>query len=266
MSRLRKCVVRLCVMILLSGLRGWTEAPLSSPDPTDPYVKALLSALTGLVDGNLIQVRHTLELLAQCPDVQSGEWEKMRGLVRAAAKSDLLQVTWFAFPDGAYCTSEQGPVAQKINDRSYFPTLMAGQEVLGDLVISKSTGKKSIVAAVPVRRNGQVIGAVGASIFVDDLSRALNNTLKTPDDLVFYGLSPGGLTVFHLNPKLDFDDPRAQKSETLKKAAEKILAEKSGEVTYEYNQTTRRMFFTTSPLTGWRIVLGRILGPASTRT
>jgi hypothetical protein len=133
---------------------------------------------------------------------------------------------------------------------------------MGDLVVSKSTGKKSIILAVPVQRSGTVIGGVGASIFVDDLSQALNSVLKTPDDLVFYGLSPGGLTAFHRDPKLDFVDPREQKSETLTKAVGTILTERSGEVTYVYNNTMRRMFFTTSPLTGWRIVLGRILGPS----
>lgn len=80
---------------------------------------------------------------------------------------------------------------------------------------------------------------------------------------MFYGLSPDGLTVFHRDPKLDFVDPREQESKTLTKAVGTILAEKSGEVTYEYNGTMRRMFFTTSPLTGWRIVLGWIIGPSS---
>jgi hypothetical protein len=262
MKTSRMFIGTLAVILLLSGLWGWAETRPAPADPTDPYVTSLLSALTGLVDENLAQVRHTLELLAQCAEVRSGQWDKMQGLIQAAPLPSLPQVVWFALPDGTYYTSEKGLVSQKLNDRSYFPMLMAGQRVMGDLVVSKSTGKKSIIIAVPVQRGGTVIGGVGASIFVDDLSQALNSVLKTPDDLVFYGLSPGGLTVFHRDPKLDFVDPREQKSETLKEAAEMILAEKSGEVTYEYSGTTRRMFFTTSLLTGWRIVLGRILGPS----
>jgi hypothetical protein len=253
----------LCVTLLLCGLWGRAEARPASSDPTDPYVKSLLSALTGLVDENLAQVQHTLELLAQCAEVRSGQWDTMQGIIQAAPLSSLPQVIWFVFPDGTYYTSEKGLASQKLSDRPYFPMLMAGQKIIGDLVVSRSTGKKSIIVAVPVQRSGKVIGGVGASIFVDDLSQSLNIILKIPDDLLFYGLSPDGLTVFHRDPKLDFVDPREQKSETLKKAAETILAEKSGEVTYEYNGTTRRMFFTTSSLTGWRIVLGRILGPSS---
>jgi len=263
MNTLRMFIGTLCVTLLLFGLLGWAETRPASSDPTDPYVKSLLSALTGLVDENLAQVHHALELLAQCAEVRSGQWDKMQGIIQAAPLSSLPQVLWFVLPDGTYYTSEKGLVSQKLNDRPYFPMLMAGQRVMGDLVVSKSTGKKSIIVAVPVQHGGKIIGGVGASIFVDDLSQALNSILKAPDDLVFYGLSPDGLTVFHRDPKLDFVDPREQKSETLKKAAEMILAEKSGEVTYEYSGTTRRMFFTTSPLTGWRIVLGRILGPSS---
>lgn len=263
MKTLRMFIGTLCVTLLLFGLWGRAETRSASSDPADPYVRSLLSALTGLVDGNLAQVRHTLEVLAQCAEVRSGQWDTMQGIIQAAPLSSLPQVIWFALPDGTYYTSEKGLASQKLSDRPYFPMLMAGQKIMGDLVVSRSTGKKSIIVAVPVQRNGKVIGGVGASIFVDDLSRALNIILETPDDLLFYGLSPDGLTVFHRDPKLDFVDPREQKSETLKKAAETILAEKSGEVTYEYNGTARRMFFTTSPLTGWRIVLGRILGPSS---
>jgi hypothetical protein len=262
MKTSRMFIGTLGVSLLLSGLWGRAETRSLSSDPADPYVKSLLSALTGLVDGNLIQVRHTLEVLARCAEVRSGQWDTMQGIIQAAPLSSLPQVIWFALPDGTYYTSEKGLAGQKLTDRPYFPKLMAGQRVMGDLVISKSTGKKSIIVAVPVHSGGKVIGGVGASIFVDDLSLALNVILKIPDDLVFYGLSPDGLTVFHRDPKLDFVDPREQKSETLTKAVGTILTEKEGEVTYVYNNTTRRMFFTTSPLTGWRIVLGRILGSA----
>ena len=263
MNTSRKLVGTVCTTLLIFGLWGRAGSGPASSDPVDPYIEGLLSALTGLVDEKLAHVNHTLELLAQSSEVRSGEWEKMRGIIQAAPPSSLPQVVWFVYPDGSYYTSAAGLAGQKLSDRPYFPVLMAGKEVMGDLVVSKSTGKKSIIAAVPVRRDGKVIGAVGASIFVDDLSSALNATLKIPDDLVFYGLAPSGLAAFHRDPKLDFVDPRKEKSETLRKAAERILAEKSGEVTYEFAGTTRRMFFMTSPLTGWRIVMGRILGPSS---
>lgn len=260
MNTSRKFAGTICVTLLLFGLWGRAESGPASSDPVDPYIKGLLSALTGLVDENLAHVRHTLRLLAQSSEVRSRQWDKMHGIIQAAPASGLPQIVWFVLPDGTYYTSEAGLASQKLSDRPYLPVLMSGQEIMGDLVVSKSTGKKSIIVAVPVRRDGKVIGGVGASIFVDDLSAALNNRLKIPDDLVFYGLAPSGLAAFHRDPKLDFVDPRQEKSETLKKAAERILAEKSGEVTYEFAGTTRRMFFTTSPLTGWRIVLGRILG------
>jgi hypothetical protein len=38
-----------------------------------------------------------------------------------------------------------------------------------------------------------------------------------------------------------------------------MLSQPSGEVTYEYNGTLRHMYFSTSPLTGWRVAFGRIL-------
>lgn len=254
------------MLLLLLGLGGLGLAAENQPAPAalaEAYEKTILSALVGLVDGKLLDASHTLDVLAQTAKVQSGQWDQMQDLLRTAAAGQPPQVLWFALPDGTYYTSDQGRVEQKLSDRPYFPKLMRGERVTGELVISKSTGKRSIIIAVPVQREGRVIGAVGASIFADDLSRNLNETLKPPAGSLFYGLAPNGYTTFHINPKLDFIDVFQQQSESLRRELKRMLAQPSGEATYEFLGTIRHVFFTTSPVTGWRIAFGRILGPAS---
>ncbi len=255
--------VMLWLLLSFGSLALAAENPPAPAALAEAYERTILSALVGLVDGNLSQASHMLDVLAQTAKVQSGQWDQMRDLLRTAAAGQPPQILWFALPDGTYYTSDQGRAEQKLSDRPYFPKLMRGERVAGELVISKSTGKRSIIIAVPVQREGRMIGAVGASIFADDLSRSLNETLKPPPGSVFYGLAPDGLTTFHIDPKLDFVDPRKEPSETLRREAEKMLTQPSGEATYEYNGTMRHVYFTTSPVTGWRIVFGRILGPAS---
>lgn len=221
--------------------------------------QALLSAVGSLADAHLSQTRQTLEILARTSEVQSGQWQLMKPLVSASVPPTLPQVLWFAQLDGTYYTSTEGLVGQKLSDRAYFPKLMAGEAVSGDLVVSKSTGKKSVIIAVPVKKDGRLVGGIGASIFVDDLSQLLNERLKLPAGSLFYALTTSGLTAFHIDPKLDFVDPRQLQNPSLSEAVGKILGQTTGEVTYEFNGSPRHVLFDTSPLTGWRVAFGRIL-------
>ena len=138
------------------------------------YDQALLSAIASLADAHLLQTRQTLEILARTAEVQSGQWELMKPLVSASVPTTMPQLLWFAQTDGTYYTSAEGLADRKLSDRAYFPKLMAGESVCGDLVVSKSTGKKSVIIALPVKKNDLLVGGIGASIFVDDLSQLLN--------------------------------------------------------------------------------------------
>ena len=226
------------------------------------YDQALLAAVGSLADANLSQTRQTLEILARTAEAQSGQWDRMKRLVSASVPPELPQVLWFAQPDGTYYTSAAGLAGQKLSDRAYFPKLMAGEAVCGELVVSKSTGKNSVIIAVPVKKDDRVVGGIGASIFVDDLSRLLSQRLKLPAGSLFYALTPNGLTAFHIDPKLDFVDPRQLQNPGLSAAVATILRRTAGEVAYEFNGSTRRVVFNTSPLTGWRVAFGRVLPKA----
>ena len=219
----------------------------------------LLSAVGSLADAYLLQTQHTLEILAQTAEAQSGQWERMEPLIKASVPSTPQQVIWFVLPDGTYYTSAEGRLDQKLSDRAYFPGLIAGKVVCGDLVVSKSTGKKSVIIAVPVKSDGHVIGGLGASIFADDLSQLLNERLKLPTGSLFYALTKDGVTAYHIDPKLDFEDPRQQQNPTMSDAVKTMLNQAAGEVTYEFNGAPRRVYFNTSALTGWKVAFGRVL-------
>jgi hypothetical protein len=248
-----------CFLVALS-LDNSARALAAPPANAEAaYDDALLAAVGSLADAHLLQTRQALEILARTEEVQSGQWQRMERLVRASVPPTLPQVLWFAQPDGTYFASAGDVAAQKLSDRAYFPKLMVGETVCGELVVSKSTGQKSVIIAVPVKKDGQVMGGLGASIFVDDLSRLLNERLKLPPGSLFYALTPDGLTAFHIDPTRDFVDPRQLRNPALSDAVETILSQPAGEVTYEFNGSPRRVVFNTSALTGWRVVFGRIV-------
>jgi hypothetical protein len=191
--------------------------------------KVGVSAVVALADSHISSYSNVLEALAMTQEVQSGDWDEMVGLLAKVEQAQVPNIVWFVLPDGSYYTVELGKTDQNLSNRTYFPGLMAGNNVLGDLVVSKATGKKSLIAASPVIREGEVIGGLGASIFLDDLSNTLGEELALPDDMVFYATTEAGEVVLHSDTQLIFEtSPNLAKN-----------------VVYE-----------TSPLTGWRFALG----------
>lgn len=237
--------------LLIAFIPGTSSAQSSSAED----LQSVLSAFTSYTDLRIGSVQKSLEVLASTTDAESGKWEKMKGLLGGYQKSEEGLIVWYVRPDGTYYTVDKGLTEEKLSDRSYFPGLMAGHEITGDLVISKSTGQRSAVIAVPVKKGGKVIGAVGASLFLDKLSEQISSVLALRSGVSFFALAPNGLTALHSKTDRHFLDPREVGSETLKKAANEMLSTNSGTVTYEFDKAAKNAIYRTSPLTQWKFVI-----------
>lgn len=220
-----------------------------------------VSATIALADAHIQSMVHSLELLAMTGEVRSGNWERMLPLLTRLKEIQIPAVVFYALPDGSYYTVEKGKTDQNIKNRAYFPKVMAGERTIGDLVVSRSTGKNVMVAAVPVKSGGKVIGALGVSIHLDKLSELLARELQLPSNMVLYAIDgKQGTTALHSVTRLIFEEPAKQKSETLRRAAKEMFSKKEGIVTYEFEGARKKAFFMTSPLTGWRFALAVTTG------
>lgn len=221
------------------------------------YADTLLPLMVGFVDGAILEQARVLEALGGLPQVQACDWEEMEGLIAAFQKAwGDSGIYWFALPDGRYYTVERGLVDQSLADRPYFPDLLAGKAVTGALVVSRSTGRKSAVIAVPIVAGGKTTGALGASLFLEPLDAKLTAAMPLPEGMVFFALGKDGTTVLHQRLDLVFDNPLAQDSPTLKAAAERMLAADAGEVEYEFKGVRKRVRYAASPVNGWRYAVG----------
>ena len=215
-----------------------------------------VSAAIALAEGHIHSMVRSLQLLAMTEEIGSGNWERMRGLLTKFNEVQILAVVFYALPDGSYYTVEKGKTDQNIKDRAYFPKVMGGMPTLGDLVVSRSTGKKVMVAAVPIKNQGKVIGALGVSIDLNKLSELLARELQLPSNMVLYAIDgKEGTTALHSVTRLIFEDPAKQKSETLRKAVKEMLSKNEGIVTYDFEGARKTAYFMTSPRTGWRFAL-----------
>ena len=228
MNMLRRTKILITLAVCLAFVMA-ASACGKNEDTNKMDTQMGVSALVALVDSHISSYVSSLEALAMTQEVQSADWESMRGMLTKVEQRNISGVVWFVLPDGSYYTVDLGKTDKNLSDRAYFPRLMAGNKVLGDLVVSKSTGKKSLVVAVPVRRDGEVVGGLGASIFLTNLSEILAEEVDLSPDMTFYAVTTEGKVALHLETEL-------------------ILVENPPLPT--------NVVLKTSVLTGWRVALG----------
>ena len=235
---------------------GAPHKPASSAGEMIPAESAL-SALTVLTDLRIMTVARSLEAIAITDDAKSGEWERIRPLlVGIEQHPDPSARLWYALPDGSYYTPVDGLTGSNLKDRAYFPGVLAGNTSVGTLVVSHSTGRDTVIAAVPIKNDDTVTGVLGASIYLDTMSEALKQDLMLPDDIFFFALDRDGRTALHSREERIFQDPEQQGTPTLARAIQTILLEENGTVEYEFDGRVSRLIFRTSPVTGWHFCVG----------
>lgn len=244
-----------CFLKVTALLMFMIPGPGFAQPAIEADAQSLLSAFASYTDLRISSVQQSLEILASTSEAKSAKWEKMKSLLSGYEKSDGGLIVWFVRPDGSYYTVNKGLMDVKLSDRSYFPKLMSGQMIIGDLVVSKSSGQRSAVIAVPMKEGGKVIGAIGASLFLDMLSERIGSVLALRPGVAFFSMAPNGQTTLHKQTDRHFIDPRELGSETLKKAANEMLSNPAGETAYEFDSAMKRAIYRTSTLTQWKFAI-----------
>lgn len=249
---------------LLSGmLLGVTAlaAPEARAQPAGFHVDGhiALRAYQGLVEEHLAGVLRTLRALAATSDAQAMSWQSIKSALSSLSQDLTTDATvWYALPDGRYSSTEGDTSTKTLSDRDYFPKLMARLDVVGSLVISKSTGHRSIIVATPVSKEGRVVGAIGVSLQARLISQLVTERTGLPDNLTFYALDSAGQAAIHKDPNKMFQFPSDLGEPSLKSAVTTILSQANGVVQYRFEGNERSAIFNKSDVTGWHFVLVQI--------
>jgi Cache domain len=252
-------VVALFLIVSMSAMAAeYRPAVQDKSGLSTTELHLILNSFVALGEGHLESVLNGLKLMSVTEEVQSGKWENMRPILTAFAGDGInAAAVWFVRRDGSYYTVDKGLTEFNLRDRAYFPRLVAGEEVAGDLVISKSTGRRTAIVAVPVKRNGKIIGALGASLSVKEMSKMLDKKMSLPENIVFYALDSSGRTCLHRNPALLFAYPSDMGSRSLTEKVREMLSKPDGILSYEF-EGNRTVVFRKSPLTGWTFAVGLV--------
>ena len=238
-----------------------TAFSIQPPASFGPDARVALGAYRGMVEEHTAGILHSLRLIAASNEAKSGSWEQSKPLLEQLSKDVKTDATaWYVLPDGSYSATEsEGLTDQNLKDRHYFPILMSGKEVFGDLVISKSTGHRSVIIAVPVSANGKVVGGVGVSLRVRLLSE-LYEHMPLPETSYFYALEKDTRIVLHRKAERMFKTPSDIGDEALGEEFKRVLTQDSG--AFEYNLQGKRMtaIFEKSPSLGWYFFIAKEIG------
>lgn len=220
--------------------------------------RVTLDAYQSAVEGRLEGILGATRVYAATEEARSGDWARMSAaLAVLAANAPEQAAVWYARADGSYFTVDKGLTGETLRERAYFPDLLAGRDVLGALVISKSTGKRSVIVASPVLVDGKVTGAIGVSLDAAKLATLIERAIRFPPDVVSYALDAQGQTAVHRAGELIFVFPSDVGSPTLSDAVKTMLSRPEGVVRYVYAGSDKTAVFRRSSLTGWVFVLGK---------
>lgn len=219
-----------------------------------------LHSLMALGDGHLQKLADALQLISTMDEVRTGDWQRIRGPLARVGSITVPAVLWFAEPNGAYSTLPQGRAEGSLADRPYFPRALAGQTVIGDLVVSRSARRNTAIVAVPLRsRDNQVVGVLGASVYLDSLGALIRDEMGGLEaNLRFFAIDSTPIGALNSDPTLIFTEPMKLGDAGMKKAFAEIISHQEGVVTYTFQGRERTMLYRKSPVTGWWYAFGAV--------
>ena len=215
---------------------------------------AATKLLAEFIDVRLDEFLSVLQALSFTDEARSGKWKKLKPLLVEREKAEPNGRIWYVLPDGSYYTTVDDLTSKNLKDRSYFPELIAGNSVLGTIVVSKSTGKTVAVAGAPIIKKDKVKGALGTSIYMQNINDEVQNAFPLQSDQMFFAVTDDGTIALHSD-----DAWIGQQIDSFSENLKSILEKKSGECNFTFEGKDWHAVWVTAPKTGWRVVIANVV-------
>ena len=211
---------------------------------------SVLKLLTGFIDMKLDGYLEILKTLSNTNAVHSGEWKNIKPLLVEREQMAPAGRIWYLLPDGSYYTTVDDLTSNNLTTRSYFPGLIGGDPELGTVVVSKSTGRTVAVAGAPIIVDDDVKGALGTSIFLQNINDEIKNSFPISSNQMFFAVDKAGTITLHSDGSFI-----GQNIDSISEDIKSVTVENSGKCTFTNGGKEWKAIWTTAPLTNWRVII-----------
>ncbi|WP_185819852.1 PDC sensor domain-containing protein [Salibacterium salarium] len=168
----RKLMVSfLFVGLIPMGIAGYFIYQLSSDEIVAQDKASMEDIAQSTADGMdqwLERRMSEIQLASQSENIKSEETDSQLELMNyVIEQEDTFETVVFTDPEGIVRahTTEENIDELDLSEREYFQNGMAGEDTISEVLVSKSTGNRIVVAATPVEDNsGEIIGVLSASV------------------------------------------------------------------------------------------------------
>lgn len=219
----------------------------------------MLSSFETIIENQMNKNLEIQRILSRTAELKSGKWMLAKELISTYQLYEQFSLIWYSLPDGNYYRSDIGLTDQNLFDREYFPTLLNKNEVFGSVVTGKTSEKKSIVIAVPIISNSEVVSILGSSIFCDEFTDDIVKAINLPQNIFFFVLDSDGNIILNSNKEMLIENTFNEGTTSLKDTSKRIFENTNGYDEFEYNNKLHKIIFKKSVVTGWYYVIGEII-------
>jgi methyl-accepting chemotaxis protein len=157
-----KLIVHFSILIvfvsLTLGLVSLNMARTAITNEAEKAIVSLVSEGIKLTESRIELQLRTLEMVASRSEIQSMDFEEQMHLLRRYAdRTDFLDFA-VVEPNGTAHLSAGGTVS--FADREYVNRALKGERTFSDIIINKVTNELSLMYAVPIEREGRIVGAL----------------------------------------------------------------------------------------------------------
>jgi methyl-accepting chemotaxis protein len=150
----------------------WGETSERIRSNTENLMAQTAKGLGNQVDSWINNNVANLQLTARLPDIISMERERQEPILRAI--HDEYPWIYLAFTvglDGMNVARSDDVQLKDYSDRQYYKDIIKGKNLSWQTLIGKTSKKPSLVLAVPIKSDGQMVGVMAAAMTVDDISQ-----------------------------------------------------------------------------------------------
>lgn len=247
-------VAAICVMVIALAGISYNLSQSTLVAKIDEVNTAAVAGLQQTISATLEEWTAQIELLAALPEVQSLNWQRIFPFLDR--NKDLFadfEILFVADKNGDFNTTLHA--VGNVGDRDYFSPVMAGETVVSQPVISRSTNDAIVVIAAPIYNSaGQVHGLMAGTITLSRLTELVNQ-MKIGEKGYVLMTDSTGLIVAHPDADMVLQTNLVEAEEkALAAVARRMVAGDKGIAEYTYEGVKRRGVFGPIPELGCSVL------------